>query len=361
MTEPMALEEPVVAPPIGGTVRVPAEVGFVYVFRNDTDYVVGQMLARMAAAHGLSAPAVGALRPKLEERYARFVTDLTGLFAEVLNRHGLSQIHVYPSEAIEAQRRSLLDPSTCWVSMDPLATDPRVHHLGVSRWYRYGGVVLYGEGFRPGFAPIEAQLDAVAEWVDGRPVSLIEDDTYTGDTLRAWVATLRAHHVEVVQVVLGIRICADLEIAGCRIDTAVLYDIAPGPRPFAEPIDLGDPRDYLLGASGLVVVLDGPEPGQPGQVELGRAPYLQPFLPTSARASTPAESDEEVARYLLEEARDFYAALSDWVGVPVGLEACDPYFAATIRRTRPDQANTPLTQLAGSLIDELGGQTATSS
>ena len=149
---------------------------------------------------------------------------------------------------------------------------------------------------------------------------------YTGETLASTVADLRKAGINIQQVVVGIQICQnDLAVEGVQTAAAVRYEL-DRQRPLSEQIDLGDPRDYLIGLSGLVILLDS----QDGKHSLGRAPYILPFVKPSDRASFPPDSDWSLSMTILELSRDFYDELSAKLGKDILLAHCDPEFVTFI-------------------------------
>ncbi len=324
-------------PAVGGVVRPTDPAAFVYVMRDDSGYIAREFADRLGAA--------GA-EPDIRAEYATFLAGLYAAFAAAAAPRGPLELHVYLAEDIEAARASLIAPGHRVVALDPLCQTPGAVHLGLSRWYKPGGWELAGEGARPGFPAMEAQISRLAVVMRNSPVALVEDDTYTGETLIGTARQLRAAGIDVRQLVVGIRICQEeLAVEGAAISAAVRYELDPG-RPVGEQIDLGDPRDYLIGLSGLVILMgmDGDRP------VLGRAPYLLPFVQPSERASLPAESDWELSRTVLRLAGEFYAGVGSRVGRPVLLRHCDPEFAAFVRHYLGMEPDIPMTDLVSQVL-----------
>lgn len=169
---------------------------------------------------------------------------------------------------------------------------PGSFDLGVSRCFPLcAGKVTPTIVARPGFAPLAAQLDAIAS---GEYV-LLDDDSATGETLRRVRALLPAR-VHIHEVVI------------------VSSTTAPA-------LDFGDCRDFLLGAreGGLVVALPGGG--------LARAPYVLPYVSPSARASVPISREREfsIAVWALNAA--FFSAVSP----AIRLAEADPAFVRLMR------------------------------
>lgn len=336
--------------PALGDVRVPADVDFVYVLRDDTSHVVDEVTARLSANHGLDDASRALVGEQLRGLYTDFVDDLSDVLLAATRSYGTSQIHRFDDALIDARRRELLWPDTFWLSMDPLATGPDVHHLGVSRWYRPGGRELARDGHRPGFPEVEVQLHTLSELAAGRAVSVIEDDTFTGETLRAAARTLRSSGLDVRQFVVGTQICENPSLGDLQLDAAIRYHIEAAEGRLDDPIDLGDPRDYLIGVSGLVILLDEASAGEP---EFGRAPYLEPFVATSARASIPEAQDRAVAEHLLRAARTMYLDLEPILGGPVCIVDGDPHFANLAAHTYGAEPTDTLPAIIDRVLKDL--------
>jgi hypothetical protein len=335
MSAKLAVDErgQIVRPAVGGEVTPVNPAAFVYVLRDDSDYIAREFQARLGATDGATGDAIVA-------QYQDFLAELYSVFVTAAEARGPLELHVYPAQALEQARSELLGGDDLVVaSLDPLCTYPGVFHLGLSRWYKPGGWDLAGEGSRPGFAAVDDQITQLRELAAGRPVALIEDDMYTGETLAATVSRLRAARIDVRQVVVGVRICqTDLPLADVATSAAVRYRLDAS-RPISDQIDLGDPRDYLVGLSGLVIVMDEAA----GRPALGRAPYVLPFVRPSDRASFPAESDWTLSRSILRASAEFYDRLSARLGQSIRVRHADPEFAAlanTYLGTEPDQPMT---------------------
>lgn len=159
------------------------------------------------------------------------------------------------------------------VSLDPCVRGKR--QLGISRAFTHGGRVDTGITARPGFASIEAQVSTLPQ---GQEVTIVEDDIFTGGTMRRILAMLNAKGIRVKKVVVGIKVgTPELDVPVVALDSYQPSEI----------FDLSDPRDFLVGAhgAGLVVKCD--------DGELVRAPYLLPFVDVGARCSMSAAAADE--------------------------------------------------------------------
>jgi hypothetical protein len=136
---------------------------------------------------------------------------------------------------------------------------------------------------KPGQEPLEGQFSRIRRLCkrDTRKKYLVDDDAATGRTL-AYAA-------------------AQLKRAKCKVSRKVKVDIdlrkiktAPN-----ETIDLLDFRDVLVGlGSGLVTLLPSGE--------LGRSPYLLPYVNSSARIGFSADLSKEFSKLLWKENYKFF-------------------------------------------------------
>jgi hypothetical protein len=293
-----------------GVRNVPEAADFVYVMRRDSEYVARQFVARL----GDEAPYADILAA-----YDRAVDALAEAILRAFSAvHDAPAVDLIDSAAVHRRRLELIDGlDGCVISMDPLMEEGALP-LAFSRCYRPGGVDFIEMIPRPGSPTLPEQVERIAAEAAGRPLIVVEDDFYTGDTL---VTTLGKHLGEslaerIAGVVAGTKV--GLREPSFPVYAAVRYQREGGLDPL-EKVDLGDPRDYVIGASGLVCrVASG---------RLGRLPYVLPFVSPAARANIPAVAEASFSAEALELSRAFYADLSAIVGAPVTLELADPAFA----------------------------------
>ena len=320
------------------------DVEFVYIMRTDTSYVCDEFASRM----GLAAECM----PSLVEQYEWFVVRLASLLGDAFatERPGIV-IDLLDGRAIDRRRRELIPAGSVVVSLDPLMADALP--LAFSRCYAMGGRDFLLMLPRPGYPTMEAQLEAIQATGADVPITVVEDDIYTGETLSQTMRTyLGPVHSRITTIVAGTRI-GGVGLDGQPYETraAIVYRTPQGTSAI-DKIDLGDPRDYLIGASGLVVRL-------PDDRGLGRLPYLLPFVSTAARASIPTASEIEFAREALALGGRFYAALEGIAGRPVVLGDCDPHFVAAIEATMGLDATTSIHDLIAVATDQITTLSAT--
>jgi len=185
------------------------------------------------------------------ERLRHFQRALVRLFAEFATVRSVPLAP--PSES--------LDPA---ISLDAML--PSRHSLAISRLFALGGYHALGHVERPGSRPLRDQIRALP------PGSYVlrDDDSFTGGTVNAVRALLPAD-VRITRLEVALHSDADEEVA--------------------------DSRDFLLGAheGGLVVRLaDG---------QIGRVPYLLPYVDPAVRSGVPFELSHDFSRraWLLNE------------------------------------------------------------
>ena len=211
--------------------------------------------------------ATGRALPLLSARRRAFLAGLVALLRSELlaaSAPDLScdlevRILDLAAQRLEAERltagKQVLSLDTCV---------PGTFNLGVSRCFALsGGTEPPAIVARPGFAPIEAQLDAIP----AGDYTLLDDDTVTGDTLRR-VLALFPDKLRIQEVI-------------------ILFSMASSSKEGAPWLDVGDCRDFLVGSreGGLVVAL--PNGGT------ARAPYVLPYASPSLRASLPISRERE--------------------------------------------------------------------
>jgi len=293
-----------------GTREIPPEVDFVYVMRRDSDYVAAQFAGRLGLEERVE---------EIRELYDRYVDDLA---RHVLQAFATRYVHpavdLLSSREIHQRRLELassLGPATL-VSMDPLMEEGALP-LAFSRCYALGGETLMEMIPRPGCAPLASQVTDIVTAASGGPLVVIEDDFFTGETLeRVLGKQLGPLMDDVIGVVPGTKV-GPRELS-FPVLPAVRYRCSDDASPL-DKVDLGDPRDFIVGVSGLVCRL--------GSGALGRLPYVLPFVSPAARASLPRGAESEFSRRALELSRNFYEELEELGRRTVVLDDSDPAFA----------------------------------
>jgi|GEM_PF-3158236 len=306
--------KPIIKWPQGEKVTIPSAVDFVYVMRKDNKFTMSPIAASVARDYSLDEAQT---RQTLIAEYDTFFSKLTDSFIRSFASKGNFEIHLYDPAQLEAKtRRKSADKPI--VSLDPLIHDD-VFSLHIARGYYPGGTNDYGSTARPGSKDLPEQAQLVAQKLNNGSVVLIDDDAFSGGSLARTVAQLQRESVAVDKIIPAIQIGKPgsfIDI-GTKSDSVVEYQTENGEKIF-DKVDLGDPRDFLIGTSGLVVKLPNGE--------TGRAPYLLPFVSPSARASIPEENEKEFTQRVLMANREFFLAAADKIGHDILLRHMDPDF-----------------------------------
>lgn len=169
--------------------------------------------------------------------------------------------------------------------------------LNINRLFDANGKMI-GHGPRPGFDPLDKQLDELVGKIAGRSVVLIEDGAFTGGTLRFVIKELERRGVKLTTIVIGF--CKN----GSREAVKEVFD---GELVIVHPIsDLLDwipDHDFIpfIPNCGRVLGEETPEgfmPVQKNGMSLA-FPYILPFGRTQEWASIPPEADQQLAHLCL--------------------------------------------------------------
>lgn len=300
--------------PQGGKIEVGPDVDFVYIIRKDGKFAMPPIAQRMATDYQLNEEV---LTQMLLEEYDTFFAKLADIFKWAYSSKGNFELHLFDPDKLENQVR-LKSSGQPIVSLDPLMNQG-VYEFGVSRAYFMGGVKDFGQVARPGSDTLSDQSCDIATSVNGHQVTVSEDDIFSGGSVIASLNALLESGVVINKVVPGIQIGKPKKISDMRlpVDPVVEYQTTDGVDIFSK-LDLGDPRDYLMGASGLVIKLPNGE--------FGRAPYILPFVSTTTRAGIPIEIEKEFALKTLQANFEFFNTIQDKTGKPVLLKHMDHNF-----------------------------------
>lgn len=314
------------------TVHLGEEHQFVFVARDDAQYVVDSLAPRIVQHHGLSEDKV---RRALRDAYVEFVdetlreiarglydpADLCNLFPR--SAPGRVEVHVYDAEPL-AQGVKARAAGCELVSLDPLIGDG-AHELAVSRLFYIGGLQSIGITHRPGSPSLAEQCKALRERIGDKPLAVTDDDIYTGGTLRRVLQLLdRPATKAIPQIQTG-----NPDAAGVPLDPVVTY--VPLSR---ERMDIGDVRDFLLGASGLVVQLPSGEQG--------RLPYVLPFVSPAARASIHRSAEASFSARVLELNARFFAAVEAACGIELCVKDLEPALQVSLEELYGVSSSTPV-------------------
>jgi len=323
------------------TVEVPTDVDFVYILRKDSEFVASHIAEHIAQDSVLPKEQI---QSDVYHAYEDFTAHLGDVILTAFAPKGNVEIHCFDAEPLKQAefKKAGIFPI---VSLDPLI-EQGVTSFQVSRGFHLGGIKDFGQIARPGSESLEIQAKQIAEKFGNCPVSVVEDDIFSGGSVISALEHLQNAGVHIAKLIPGLQIGkpTKLDAMGIVTDPVVAYKTADHTDIFAK-VDLGDPRDYLIGASGLVVQLT--------DASFGRVPYLLPFVSTSARAGIPKENEVSFAQKIYAYTMDFFTQVEGKIGQPVLLKHMDLYFCAYMQKEEGVSGETPMTEVVSWAIDQL--------
>lgn len=327
--------------PQGNTVEVGSSVDFAYIMRKDGNFTMSP-IAQKAAIENMRDEHV--VKQTLLEGYDVFFAELTDILTWSYTSKGNIELHLYDPDQLEKRVRRKTDGAPI-ISLDPLMNQGVIEHK-VSRGYYLGGEKDFGQVSRPGSDPLSTQAKNIASALNGASASVAEDDIFSGGSVIASLTQLIEQGIQIEKIIPGIQVGDPEKVhqMGIKIDPVVQYKTADGANIF-DKVDLGDPRDYLLGASGLVVKLPNGE--------YGRAPYILPFVSTAARAGIPKEIEKQFAEKVLELSLKFFTGAQEKLGFPLLLKYMDKDFTNLMHTMYGFDINTPMDQITNWSIKNL--------
>jgi hypothetical protein len=297
-----------------GKVEVGSDVDFVYVIRKDGNFTMNPIAESIVEDYGLD---YSTARDVLLQEYDVFFAKLISSFKWGYASKGNFEAHLFnPNDLDKAVRAKSQDNPL--ISLDPLMNQG-VHEFKVSRGYYLGGKKDFSQIARPGSELLPLQAQNISTKLNRSSASVAEDDIFSGGSVIASINSLLECGVTIDKVIPGIQVGKPekLAVMGVKVDPVVAYE-ASDRKDIFDKVDLGDPRDYLLGASGLVVCLPNGE--------YGRSPYVLPFVSATARASIPQEAEKEFSLKVLQANFDFFYNVEKRIGKPIVLSQMNPDF-----------------------------------
>jgi len=272
--------------PTIGEVEVGYGVDFVYIMRTDTDFALGTLVD---AGFDLKV---------IKPLYVEYMNKLFNMFQGSFSSKGEVQIHVFEAQELEQHVLNLAQQKPI-ISLDPLLTKG-VHSLQISRGYYLGGKSDFGQVARPGSPTLVDQVHDIKSQLGDMELIVVEDDIFSGGSLLRGLEVLTDGGIRIAGVIPGIQVGNPTELAKMGIDVkpAVKYLTTQQDKAIFDLVDLGDPRDFLIGVDGLVVKLPSGR--------MGRLPYLLPYVSPTARAGIPEQQEIALSYSLLKFAKEFY-------------------------------------------------------
>lgn len=231
------------------------------------------------------------------------------------------------------------------ISLDPLM-EQGVDTFAISRGYYAGGIQDFGQVARPGFASLADQAGGFTSLFASGPICVVEDDIFSGGSVIGSVEALIAAGAHIQSVVTGVQVGKPkkLEAMGIPVVSVVQYETDDG-RDIFDVVDLGDPRDYLVGASGLVTKLPNGE--------YGRAPYILPLVSAAARASIPTAQEWRFSQDVLHANMEFFLQVERQIGTPLLLGHMNPACVRLFHDVYGIDIHTPMTMIVNWMMEHM--------
>lgn len=327
--------------PHAGKIEVGSSVDFVYIMRKDGNFIMSSVAHRMASEYFIDEEQTKQI---LLEEYDTYFDKLASILQWGYASRGNFELHLYDPNELDKGIR-IKAGGLPIVSLDPLMYEGVLEHK-VSRGYYLSGKKDFGQVARPGTLSLSQQAQEIAASLNGSPASVAEDDIFSGGSVIASLNVLKEQGVIVQKLIPGIQVGKPSKLSemGMQVDPVVMYETTDGADVF-DKVDLGDPRDYLLGASGLVVKLPNGH--------FGRTPYVLPFVSTNARAGIPQEIEKEFSIKVLQTNLEFFKSVEDSIGKPILLKNMDSNFVVLMNEMFGFDSNTPMNQVVTWSMDNI--------
>lgn len=332
----IASTDPNTAPKSHHVVALP-DIDFVYIMRKDTESVSSHLAEKIGAEYNIPPDQMTDIIGPI---YDTFVDNLIHTLGKNFQHKGKTEIHLFTAGEIEAKRLSYVGQRTA-ITLDPLIDEPSIQKIGVSRGYLPGGKIEIGMVARPGYPEFSAQIKALKDKLSSHEaIDIFEDDIFTAGSLTKIINSLNKEGIEVARIIPGIQVGAaqGLLDRGIEIAPVVQYFLKEG-----QDVDLGDPRDFLVGIDGLVTLLN--------DNTYGRLPYLAPFVSPHARLSIPPDQEETFSTEVLKLNLQFYKDISESLSLPVKLKHMNEPSANALKTFIPCDDESDMTSVVDYIID----------
>lgn len=148
--------------------------------------------------------------PIFAEIYQEIITKFRGYFPQVdvigVTMHDLADEIV--SRAVS--QKTLLQNGHVVSTCLEIADARRGFPLEINRIIDQHGKIL-GLGPRPGYPPLSEQISGIAAMVNGAPIVLVEDGSFTGNTIVHILKEFKEHNLTIAAVVIGFAFHAALK------------------------------------------------------------------------------------------------------------------------------------------------------
>jgi len=176
------------------------------------------------------------------------------------------QVECITFEKLEQTKAAMLNPNTKYICFD--SQSKLGIPFGVSRCFDLTTGLKLGITSRPGWNELHEQTTSLKQ-IHGTKFGIIEDDIFTGSTLRYMIEGFKRSGITITEIISGIS--TTHSVSDVPVRAVAYYDQH-------DLLEITDPRDYLFGArdGGLVVSNRG---------QKLRVPYDAGFVDVSARSS----------------------------------------------------------------------------
>jgi len=314
-------------------VEVGPSVDFIYIMRKDGNSTMSPIAHKLSNEYHVDEYQTKQI---LLGEYDTFFANLADTLQWSYSSKGNFELHLYDPNYLDESIRDKAHNIPI-VSLDSLMHDDVLEHM-VSRGYYLGGKKDFGQIARPGTDSLSQQANQIALSLKGAPAFVVEDDIFSGGSVIASLTQLKKNGVIINKLIPGIQVGKPSKLLemGIPVDPVIAYETTDGTDIF-DKVDLGDPRDYLLGASGLVVKLTNGN--------YGRAPYILPFVSTTARAGIPQEIEKEFAAKVLQANLEFFNNVKVSIGKSILLKNMNSAFVVLMNEMFGFDSNTPMEQI----------------
>jgi hypothetical protein len=195
---------------------------------------------------------------------------------------------------LEKIKKQLLDSNKVYLNFDSQSSLGGIA-VGVSRRFDYNSGEQMGITSRPGYDELSDQLARIVN-EHGNNFGIIEDDIFTGGTLRVMIKAIQDAGANVDSVISGIS--STNEIDNVLVKAAIFY------KP-ESLLELTDPRDYIFGVSngGLVASFMGRK---------FRVPYCSPLVDVVNRSSISPTKVKAFSSDILESNINLHKSLGSF-------------------------------------------------
>lgn len=257
-----------------------------------------------------------------KEIWKKYILDLIIIIENILE----VECVVHTLDDLEKKKSRLISNPDI-ITLDSYSKIDFSVKLGISRIFSIGGKEQIEIGNRPGYKSLLKQINDIPK---NRNYTLVDDDTFTGGTLKFITEFLSEQGLKVTEIVVG---CQVGELGDIRVPIKSVYSYKS-----TQVYDLNDPRDFLMGSyeAGLVVKSDG---------DLYRVPYIYPLIDINLRSGIPIPLMKVFSNYILSLNKRIFGEMSMVAGELVRVKHTGSFFANYVQKILGFDKETPVTQL----------------